>query len=41
MAKKDDLEKTANLGVDPEGAIKESLDDDKVSPEDSDQGEKS
>jgi hypothetical protein len=36
MAKKDDLEKDADLGVDPEGAIKETLDDDKDSPEDSD-----
>ena len=41
MAKKDDLEEEANLGVDPEGAIKETLDDDKDSPERSDEEENS
>jgi len=41
MTKKDDLEKDADLGVDPEGAIKETLDDDKDTPDDSDKKEKS
>jgi hypothetical protein len=34
MAKKDELEENADLGVDPEGAIKETLDDDKDTDED-------
>jgi hypothetical protein len=39
MAKKDDLEENADLGVDPEGAMKETLDDDKSTSEDSDEDE--
>jgi hypothetical protein len=34
MAKKDELEENADLGVDPEGAIKETLDDAKDAGED-------
>jgi hypothetical protein len=37
MAKKDELEENADLGVDPEGAIKETLDDDKDAGEDADE----
>jgi hypothetical protein len=36
MAKKDDLEEEAHLGVDPEGAIKETLEDDPDSSDDAD-----
>jgi hypothetical protein len=39
MAKKDDLDDDAKLGVDPEGAIKETLNDDKGAREDSDEEE--
>jgi hypothetical protein len=35
MAKKDELEENADLGVDPEGAIKESLEDDKDAAQES------
>jgi hypothetical protein len=36
MAKKDDLEENASLGVDPEGAIKETLEDDNDDSDDED-----
>jgi hypothetical protein len=37
MARKDELEENADLGVDPEGAIKETLDDDKDAAKKSDE----
>jgi hypothetical protein len=37
MAKKDDLDDEAGLGIDPEGAIKETLDDEKSARQDADE----